>query len=72
MRKQAFKQVYKDNGLEVALEALEKSIARWTDKDDRLTTAIPGLSLFRWTNRMSRIVVCTNRASAWWPRGQSA
>ncbi len=48
MRKQAFKQVYEDNGLEVAREALEKSIARWTDKDNRLTTAIPGLSLFRY------------------------
>ncbi len=48
MRKQAFKQVYEDNGLEVAREALGKSIARWTDKDNRLTTAIPGLSLFRY------------------------
>jgi AraC-like DNA-binding protein len=33
--------------LEVALEALGTSIARWTDKGDRHTTAIPGLSLFR-------------------------
>ena len=48
MRKQAFKQVYEDNGLEVAREALGKSIARWTDKNNRLTTAIPGLSLFRY------------------------
>jgi hypothetical protein len=48
MRKQAFKQMYEDNGLEVAREALGKSIARWTDNDNRLTTAIPGLSLFRY------------------------
>lgn len=48
MRKQAFKQVYENNGLEAAREALGKSIARWTDKNNRLTTAIPGLSLFRY------------------------
>ncbi len=34
--------------MEVALEALGKSIARWTDKADKLMTAIPGLSLYRW------------------------
>ncbi len=33
--------------IEVALEALRKSIARWTDKPDRYKTAIPDLSLFR-------------------------
>ncbi len=33
--------------METALEALGKSIARWTDKDELLTTAIPALSLFR-------------------------
>ena len=30
-----------------ALEALGKSIARWTEKEDQLMTAIPGLSLAR-------------------------
>jgi AraC-like DNA-binding protein len=47
MRKQAVKQVFENNGLEVALDALGKSIARWTGKSDRFDTAIPGLSLHR-------------------------
>ena len=47
MRKQSVKQVFEDNSMEVTLEALGKSIARWTDKGDRPTTAIPGLSLFQ-------------------------
>ncbi|MGZ9257759.1 MAG: AraC family transcriptional regulator N-terminal domain-containing protein, partial [Candidatus Binatia bacterium] len=33
--------------MEVALEAFGKSIARWTEKGEQHTTAIPGLSLFR-------------------------
>ena len=33
--------------MEAAREALGKSIARWTDKPDSITTAIPGLVLFR-------------------------
>ena len=33
--------------MDVALEALGKSIARWTEKDTQLVTAIPGLSLYR-------------------------
>ncbi len=33
--------------MEIALEALGKSIARWTDKGDQRTTPIPGLSLYR-------------------------
>jgi AraC-like DNA-binding protein len=33
--------------MEVALEALGKSIARWTDNGELFTSAIPGLSLFR-------------------------
>ena len=36
-----------NNDMETALEALGKSIARWTDKGELHTTAIPGLSLFR-------------------------
>jgi AraC-like DNA-binding protein len=41
------KQAFENNSMEVALEALGKSIARWTDKGDQPTTAIPGLSLFQ-------------------------
>jgi len=40
-------QTIEDNNLKVAIEALAKSIARRTDKPDRIMTAIPGLSLFR-------------------------
>ena len=47
MQKQAVKQSFEDNSMEVALEALRKSIARWTDKGDQPMTAIPGLSLYR-------------------------
>jgi AraC-like DNA-binding protein len=47
MRKQTVKEVFKNNEMEVALEALGKSIARWTGKDYQKKTAIPGLSLFR-------------------------
>ena len=47
MPKQAVKQAFENNSMEFALEALGKGIARWTDKGDQLTTAIPGLSLFR-------------------------
>jgi AraC-like DNA-binding protein len=47
MHKQAVKQAIENNSMEVALEALGESIARWTDKGDQLVTAIPGLSLWR-------------------------
>ena len=47
MRKQADKSVIANNDMKVALAALGKSIARWTDKGDQPTTAIPGLSLFQ-------------------------
>ncbi len=36
-----------DNSLEVAIDALGKSIARCTEKAELYTTSIPGLSLFR-------------------------
>ena len=36
-----------DGGMEVALEAFGKSIARWTEKGEQHVTAVPGLSLFR-------------------------
>jgi AraC-like DNA-binding protein len=47
MSKQAVKQVIENTEMEVALEALGKSIARWTDKSDRIDTAITGLTLYR-------------------------
>jgi AraC-like DNA-binding protein len=47
MRKQTNKAVIKNDDMKIALDALGKSIARWTDKGDQPTTAIPGLSLFQ-------------------------
>ncbi|HUI45905.1 MAG TPA: AraC family transcriptional regulator [Nitrospirota bacterium] len=47
MRKQAIKQEIENTGMENALETLGKCIARWTDKSDRIVTAIPGLTLYR-------------------------
>jgi AraC-like DNA-binding protein len=46
MQKQAVKQAFENNSMEIALEALRKSIARWTDKGDQPVTAIPDLSLY--------------------------
>ncbi len=47
MGKQVIKREVEDNGIEYALTALARSIARWTDKGDRIDTAIPGLALWR-------------------------
>ena len=47
MSKQTVKQTFENNGIEVALEALAESIARWTDQGDQVETAIPGLALWR-------------------------
>jgi AraC-like DNA-binding protein len=47
MQKQTVKQAFENNSLEVALEPLAKSIARWTDKDGPIVTAIPGFLLSR-------------------------
>jgi AraC-like DNA-binding protein len=47
MSKQTNKQEFENHGTAMALEALAKSIARWTDQDDQLETAIPGLTLYR-------------------------
>ena len=47
MRKQAAKQASDNHGMENALDTLGKSIARWTDKSDRVETSIPGLTLYR-------------------------
>ena len=47
MQKKAVNQPFANKSMKIALEALGKSIARWTDKGDQHLTAIPGLSLFR-------------------------
>jgi AraC-like DNA-binding protein len=47
MKKQIVKKVFDNNNMGTELEALGKSIARWTDKGDQLETAIPGLALWR-------------------------
>jgi len=47
MRQQAVNQICETNSMDVALAALGKSIARWTEQGSQLMTAIPGLSLFR-------------------------
>ena len=43
------KQIFDDNRMDVALTVLGQRIAEWTDKEDRLVTAIPSLTLFRRT-----------------------
>ena len=47
MRQQAVTQACEQNSMDVALAALRQSIARWTDKEGLLVTAIPGVSLAR-------------------------
>ncbi len=47
MNKQPLNKVFENNSIEVALESLGNSIARWTHKGEQHETAIPGLSLFR-------------------------
>jgi AraC-like DNA-binding protein len=47
MGKQAVYGDIEKRRMEIALEVLGKSIARWTDKGEQHTTAVPGLSLFR-------------------------
>lgn len=47
MRNEANKQDSDNSSVDVALEALRKSIARCTENGEQHTTAIPGLSLFR-------------------------
>lgn len=47
MQKQPGNQGASSAGILAAREALRRSIARWTGHGDQLTTAIPGLSLFR-------------------------
>jgi AraC-like DNA-binding protein len=47
MSKHAVMHAFENNSMVVALEALGKSIARWTDQGDQIETAIPGVSLYR-------------------------
>jgi AraC-like DNA-binding protein len=47
MNKQSIKRVFDNNELETARESLRRSIARWTDKSERVETAIPGLTLYQ-------------------------
>jgi AraC-like DNA-binding protein len=55
MHKLANKQTVENDSLELALKALGKSIARLTDKSDRVETAIPGLIL-AWRDEPSKPV----------------
>ncbi len=47
MRKEANKAAIENNDMKAALDSLGNSIARWTDKSDRVETTIPGLILAR-------------------------
>ncbi len=47
MHKATKNQIIENDTLQVALDAVAKSIARWTDKGDHIETAIPGLALWR-------------------------
>lgn len=47
MRNAPVMQDIENNNMEVALKALGKSIARWTEQGEQHVTAVPGLSLFR-------------------------
>lgn len=47
MKETALEKDIEDTGLAVTIEALAKSIARWTEHGELRTTAIPELSLFR-------------------------
>jgi AraC-like DNA-binding protein len=47
MHKAIKNKIIENDTLQIAIDALAKSIARWTDKPDRIMTAIPALSFFR-------------------------
>ena len=47
MKKQAVKRVFENTEMKGALDTLGKTIARWTDKNDRVETEIAGLTLYR-------------------------
>lgn len=46
MNKHAVEKISEDSGIEAVLEAVRSGIARWTDKEDLVETAISGLHLF--------------------------
>ncbi len=60
MQKQAVKQTFENNSLGMALETLANSIARWTDKDGPMVTAIPGLLLSRGTELFEALLIINN------------
>ena len=47
MKNKGIKREIENKSMEMALEALGNSIARWTDQGEQPITAVPGLSLFR-------------------------
>ncbi len=47
MHKTIRNKIIENDTLQIAIDALAKSIARWTDRPDRIMTAIPELSFFR-------------------------
>jgi AraC-like DNA-binding protein len=47
MKKQTITQVAENGEMETAIESLRRSIARWTDKSERVETAVPGLTLYQ-------------------------
>ena len=47
MNKKSINRTFENDSMEGALEALGKSIARWTERGDQYETGIPGLSLHR-------------------------
>ena len=47
MRQKAVNQAFENNSMDITLEAIGKSIARWTDKGSLLVTAISAWSLAR-------------------------
>jgi len=65
MMKELVMQDSDNNSLEVAIEALGKSIARLTEKGELHTTAVPGLSLFRREEPTEPITGMYERAFAW-------
>lgn len=47
MHKATMNPIIEKDTLQVAIDALAKSIARWTESGDQLITAVPGLALWR-------------------------
>jgi AraC-like DNA-binding protein len=47
MKKQTITRVAENGEMETAIESLRRSIARWTDKSERVETAVPGLTLYQ-------------------------